>query len=201
MRTISSTRSSSWTMSRRKLGTTTWSAGPESSTREAQRLEDADDLRARRRSADHPLARARARSAMRGCGRGAGYTSITPRATVPPPRSAMSWAARSSRGDHALDVGAALEAIRGIGVQTERPGRAADGAGVEVRALEQHGGRRRAHLGVAAAHDAGDRHRRAPRRDHQHVGASARVRPSSVVHALAGPRAADHDARRPPSAA
>ena len=54
-------------------------------------------------------------------------------------------------------VDAALEAARGLAGQLVPAGRAGDGDRLEVRGLDEHVAGRRTDLGLAAAHDAGDR--------------------------------------------
>ncbi len=55
-----------------------------------------------------------------------------------------------------LEVGAALEAVRRVGVHAELLRPDPDAAAVEVRALEQHVGGALRHFGVETAHDAGE---------------------------------------------
>jgi hypothetical protein len=92
-----------------------------------------------------------------------------------------------------FDVGAALEAIRRVRVQPERPGRPADGAGVEVGALEQHPRRDGGHLGVATAHDAADGDGALGIADHQHVGLERSVLSVERPESLTRPRPPHHD--------
>ena len=73
------------------------------------------------------------------------------------------------RHNRGVDVGAALESGRGLGLQPEAFAGAADGCGLEVGALERHRPRRARHLGSGAAHDAGDGLRPPAVRDHEHV--------------------------------
>ena len=71
-------------------------------------------------------------------GRGAAYRSIRPGRTVPAPILCSRCAMRAVASGGALGVGAALEAVRGLGVHAERLGRAPDRERVPVRGLERH---------------------------------------------------------------
>jgi hypothetical protein len=73
------------------------------------------------------------------------------------------------RAPHAGRVDLALEAVRRLGRQAEPARRAAHAARVEVRALEEDVGRARGHLGLGAAHYAGDRDRALGVGDHEVV--------------------------------
>src|SRR5262249_47900819 len=60
------------------------------------------------------------------------------------------------RGAHlGSEVGPALKAVRGLGVEPELPGCSPDGVRVEVSRLDQNVGSTRADLRVFAAHDSG----------------------------------------------
>ena len=70
----------------------------------------------------------------------------------------------------ALDVRAALEARRRLGLEAEVSAGLPHRRGLEIGALEHDGGRRRPDLRRRAAHDAGDRLRAGPVGDHEHLG-------------------------------
>ena len=92
-----------------------------------------------------------------------------------------------------LDVRAPLEAVGGLGGQAQGLGRPADGAGREVRALEEHGPRRVTDLGVGAPHHAGHGHGPVGVGDHERRVAERPALPVQRHHRLARPRAADDD--------
>ena len=95
---------------------------------------------------------------------------MRPRRTVAPDSSAISAAAWSSTSGSAVAVHAPLEAVRGLAVQLVPARHPPDGARIPVRGLEQDAGRLVAHLGVRAAHRAGQRLRAARVLDDQVVG-------------------------------
>ncbi len=104
-------------------------------------------------------------------------------------------AGTGQRGGCGLEVCAAFEAIRGFGRQAEPLAGAADGCGLEPRALEHDGRGARIHFAVPAAHDAGQRLRPIAVRDDEHV---SRERPRLLVERrqrLAGTRGADAERR------
>ena len=86
------------------------------------------------------------------------------RARVPAPVCFEQRQRPLHRGRRQLRIGAALEAHAGFRLQAELPARPPHRQRVEVRALEDDRRRRAGHLGVGAAHDAGDRQRAVPRR-------------------------------------
>ena len=83
--------------------------------------------------------------------------SIHPGASVPPAEERRIAAARSSASGNRLGVGAALEAVRGVGVEAQAARGCADRRRVPPRRFEQDVLRRGRHGGVEAAHDAGER--------------------------------------------
>ena len=93
-----------------------------------------------------------------------------------------------------LDVGAALEAVRGGGSQRERARRAPDRGRVEPGALQQDAGRAVGHLGVGAAHHAGEPDRALGIGDEQHRLVERPLLPVERGEALAD-ASASHDER------
>ena len=103
---------------------------------------------------------------------------------------------RAGRGvQQALDVGPALEAISGVGLEVEGARRASGRARIEVRALEEHARGGVGDLAVLAPHDAGQADRALRVGDDAHRGVEGARLAVQGDEALAGARAADDDRR------
>src|SRR6266436_265407 len=180
----SSTRSSSWTMSRRKLGTTAWSSSPESSTANprAWRIRTISSW-----GGQAPMTRSmRARPGARI------HVDHTLGDRAPAEISHELSGAIEGLAQP-LDVRAALEAIGGVGVEPQRARGPADGAGIEVGGLEEDRGRRLRHFGGAPAHDAAHGDGPLGVTDHEHVGGKGAVLAVERAEPLAGAGAPDHN--------
>ncbi len=158
---------------------------------EAQRLQDAHRLLAGRARPDHPL----------DAGHPQRHAPVRPRLRVdvdhpPRDRAAAQLGHQLRRApEHVggrLDVAAALEPIRRVGREAERPRGPADGAGIPVGRLQQHprGGAR--HLAVRAAHHPADADRALGVAHQRHVGVERPLLTVQGLGALARPRAPHH---------
>ena len=99
------------------------------------------------------------------------------------------------RVDQSLDVGAALEAIGGIGLQAERARGPPRRARIEVRALEEHARGGLGDLAVLAAHHAREPDRALGIGDHAHRGVERAPLPVQRGERLGRSRAAYDDRR------
>ena len=179
-------------MSRRKLGTTTSRSVAGVADGEAEPLEDAHHLVARRADADHPL------HAREPEGDAGARARLGVDVEHPPRDRAAAEIGHELRGPvegrpQAVDVAAALEAVGGVGVQAERAGRPADPARIPVRGLEEHGRRPARHLAVGAAHDSPNPQRTVGVAHHRHVRAERAHLPVERGDPLTRPRAPHHD--------
>ena len=193
IRTTSSTRSSSWTTSRRKLGTVTARTDPDSS-RSKPRPRRMRAMSGRPGAA--PISRrTRSGRSVRRVG-GARRRVHVDDAPGHRPAAEVGDELRRpvERGHDPLDVGAALEPVGGLGGEAEGPRGAADRARLEAGALEQDGRGPIRHLGIGAAHHPAHRDRPRGVTDHQHVGCQGPVAAVERGEALAGARPAHHDA-------
>jgi hypothetical protein len=94
-----------------------------------------------------------------------------------------------------LGIDAALEAVGGVRVHTQRLGGGAHRGRVEPGALQEHVPGRARHLARGAAHDAGEGHRPAGVGDHQHAGGELPRLAVQGHQAFAGARLAHPDGR------
>ena len=99
------------------------------------------------------------------------------------------------RDDRCADVGAALEARRGLGLEIEPLAGPADRRRLEVRALESHAARARRDFGAGAAHHAGNRLRPIAIGDDEHLGVELSLDAVERRDRLARLRAPDADFR------
>ena len=131
--------------------------------------EDPFDVGVRDRSAEQPRdpARAAATTAF-ALERRADRRPTMPPTAVPAPICCEQRERAPSARTGAVDVRAALEARRGLGLEAELPARRADGGRQEPGALERDARRRRRHFGRRAAHDAGERDRALAVGDDEH---------------------------------
>ena len=183
MRPISSIRSSSIAMSKRNDGGVTRHPSAVGSSLHLEPLEDLRDLLspAPRRRAPRAAARDRSVTA-RTLGQVALRSTCVTGPAWPPQIASSSSVARSIARDLTRRVDTALEAQRGVRVQTEAARPPDDRGGREERALEEHGVGRFADGRRFAAHDAGEPDRaRARRRSRACRSSSATSRPSSNV--------------------
>ena len=128
----SSTRSSSIVRSRRKLGTSTSSSLAAALRRQAEARRGCGGRLRRRRDAEHAL---HARHAQAHARRGVRRRIRVDHAARDPSAGELwiSCAARALAVDQRVDVGAALEPVRGVGLQPERARRPPDRRRQEVR--------------------------------------------------------------------
>ena len=94
-----------------------------------------------------------------------------------------------------LGIGAALEAVRGLGVHAQGLGRAADGGRIPVRRLQGHRARRLRDLALGAAHDAGQGQRPLRAAHHAHAPLESPLFPVEGHQPLAGTAPAHDHAR------
>src|SRR5215470_10795353 len=160
--------------------------------RKAQGLKDAHHLLVRRTHADDPL---HARASQREAG-----ARLRPRIHIDhalghgaPAQVRHELRGAIQRLAQPFDVGAALEAIGGVRVEPERAGRSADGAGIEVRALQQHVGGADRHLRTRSAHHPAYRDGTVRVADQEHVGSEGTVLPIEGDDVLAGLRPSHDD--------